>query len=115
VTRDLGTNFSLHLYILLFIFLIFGGIIFAFNWDTPFFRDALRFHLICSYITIFAQLIYFVVFAGEITSIHIFFSAVTLGFSYFFFTYFPDENVSIFLAGIVAFIISLDSFIVYLA
>lgn len=115
VTRDLGTNFSLHLYILLFIFLIFGGIIFAFNWDTPFFRDALRFHLICSYITIFAQLIYFVVFAGEITSIHIFFSAVTLVFSYFFFTYFPDENVSIFLAGIVALIISLDSFMVYLA
>lgn len=114
VTRDLGTNFHLHLYILLLIFLIFSGYIFAFNWDTIFFRDALRFHLICSYITIFAQLIYFVIFSGDITMIHIIFSVITLGFSYFFFSYFPDENVNIFLAAIIALIISVDTSIVYI-
>lgn len=114
VTRDLGTNFHLHLYILLLIFLIFSGYIFAFNWDTIFFRDALRFHLICSYITIFAQLIYFVIFSGDITMIHIIFSVITLGFSYFFFSYFPDENVNIFLAWIIALIISVDTSIVYI-
>lgn len=78
VTRDLGANFSLHLYILLVIYLVFAGYIFAFDWDTTFFRDALRFHLICSYITIFAQLIYFFLFSGDITSIHILFSVVTI-------------------------------------
>ncbi len=98
ITRDLGSNFQLHIYILLLIFLIFGGFIFAFNWDTIFFRDALRFHLLCSYITIFAQLIYFFIFSGDITIIHIIFSIVTLGFSYFYFSYFRDENVSIFIA-----------------
>ncbi len=114
VTRDIGTNFNLHLYILLFIFLIFGGYIFAFNWNIDFFRDALRFHLICSYITILAQLIYFVIFTGDITSIHILFSIVTMGFSYIFFTYFRHENVSIFLAFVLSFIISIDTIMVYI-
>lgn len=114
VTRDLGTNFHLHIYILLLIFLIFAGYIFAFNWDTIFFRDALRFHLICSYVTIFAQLIYFFIFSGDITIIHIVFSIVTLSFSYFFFTYFRDESVNIFLAFILSAVIALDTCIVYL-
>ncbi len=114
VTRDLGANFHLHIYILLLIFLIFSGYIFAFNWDTIFFRDALRFHLICSYITIFAQLIYFFIFSGDITIIHIVFSIVTLCFSYFFFTYFPDENVNIFLAFTLSGIIAMDTCIIYL-
>ena len=114
VTRDLGTNFNLHLYILLLIFLIFGGYMFAFNWNTSFFRDALRFHLICSYITIFAQLVYFFVFSGEITSIHLLFSIVTVGFSYLFFTYFRDENMSMFLAFVLSAIISIDTGIVFL-
>ncbi len=114
ITRDLGSNFQLHIYILLLIFLIFGGFIFAFNWDTIFFRDALRFHLLCSYITIFAQLIYFFIFSGDITIIHIIFSIVTLGFSYFYFSYFRDENVSIFIAWMLSLIISIDSSIVFL-
>lgn len=114
VTRDLWANFQLHIYILLLIFLIFGGYIFAFNWDTIFFRDALRFHLICSYITIFAQLIYFFIFLGDVILIHIIFSIITLIFSYFFFTYFHDENVNIFLAGVLSLIISIDTCIVFL-
>jgi hypothetical protein len=114
VTRDLGTNFNLHLYILLLIFLIFGGYMFTFDWDTIFFRDALRFHLICSYITIFAQLVYFFVFSGEITSIHLLFSIVTVGFSYLFFTYFRDESMSMFLAFVLSAIISIDTGIVFL-
>ncbi len=113
VTRDIGANFNLHLYILLFIFLVFAGYIFAFNWDTVFFRDALRFHLICSYITIFAQLVYFLIFSGDITSIHLIFSIVTLGFSYLFFTYFSDEWVHIFLAFLISLMISLDTILVY--
>lgn len=114
VTRDLGTNFNLHLYILLLIFLVFGGYMFAFDWDTSFFRDALRFHLICSYITIFAQLVYFFVFSGDITSIHLLFSVVTVGFSYLFFTYFTDESMSMFLAFVLSAIISIDTGIVFL-
>ncbi len=114
VTRDLWTNFNLHLYILLFIYFIFAGYIFAFNWDTLFFRDALRFHLICSYITIFAQLVYFFIFKWDITTIHILFSAVTLAFSYIFFTYFRDEHINIFLAFVLSAIISIDTWIVFI-
>ena len=114
VTRDIGANFNLHLYILLFIFLIFAGYIFAFDWDTVFFRDALRFHLICSYITIFAQLVYFFVFAGDITLIHLLFSSVTIAFSYLFFTYFTEEWIHIFLAFLISSIISIDTLIVYM-
>lgn len=114
VTRDFWTNFSLHIYILLLIFLIFAGYIFAFDWDTVFFRDALRFHLICSYITIFAQLIYFFLLSGQITFIHVIFSIVTLGFSFFFFTYFRDEDMNIFLAFVLSMIVSLDIWIVYI-
>lgn len=114
VTRDIGTNFNLHLYILLLIFLIFAWYIVAFEWDTVFFRDALRFHLICSYITILAQLIYFFIFSGDITLIHIFFSSVTIGFSYLFFTYFREENTSIFLIFLASLIVSFDTIILYI-
>lgn len=113
VTRDLGANFSLHLYILLVIYLVFAGYIFAFDWDTVFFRDALRFHLVCSYITIFAQLIYFFLFSGDITSIHILFSVVTIWFSYLFFTFFRDENINIFLSFVLSAIIAIDTAIIY--
>ena len=114
VTRDLGANFDVHIYILLLIFLVFGGYMFAFNWNTSFFRDALRFHLICSYITIFAQLVYFFVLSGDITSIHIIFSIVTIGFSSLFFAYFQDENMSIFLTFLLSIIISVDTVVVFL-
>lgn len=114
VTRDFWDNFNLHLYILLFIFLIFAGYILTFDWNTLFFRDAFRFHLICSYITIFAQLVYFFIFQGEITYIHIIFALVTLGFSTFFFTYFTDENVNIFLAFVLSLLITTDTCIVFL-
>ena len=114
VTRDLGANFHLHLYILLLIFLIFAWYIVAFDWDTVFFRDALRFHLICSYITIVAQLVYFFIFSGEITIIHLLFSGITIGFSYLFFTYFRQESPSIFLAFLVSLIISLDTVVLYM-
>lgn len=113
VTRDIWQNFNLHLYILLFIFLIFAGYIFTFDWNTVFFRDAFRFHLICSYITILAQLVYFFIFSGEITAIHIIFSMITLGFSTFFFTYFQDENVNIFLAFVLSLLITIDTGIVF--
>ena len=114
VTRDMGANFNLHLYILLLIFLIFAWYIVAFDWDTVFFRDALRFHLICSYITIIAQLVYFFIFSGEITIIHLIFSGITIGFSYLFFTYFHGESSSIFLAFLISLIISLDTVILYM-
>lgn len=114
VTRDLGANFDVHIYILLLIFLVFGGYMFAFNWNTSFFRDALRFHLICSYITIFAQLVYFFVLSGDITSIHIIFSIVTIGFSSLFFAYFQDENMSIFLTFLLSIVISVDTVVVFL-
>ncbi len=114
VTRDFWENFNLHIYILLLIFLIFAGYIFAFDWDTIFFRDALRFHLICSYITIFAQLIYFFLLSGHITYIHIIFSIITFGFSYIFFMYFHDENMNIFLGFVVSTIVSLDIGILYM-
>lgn len=113
VTRDIGTNFNVHLYILLLIFIIFWGYIFAFDWDTVFFRDALRFHLICSYITIFSELVYFFFSGVDITSVHLLFSAVTLGFSYIFFTHFRDEGVHIFLACVTSTIISLGIIILY--
>ena len=115
VTRDMGTNFNLHLYILLLIFLILWGYIVAFDWDSVFFRDALRFHLICSYITIFAQLVYFFIFSGDITPIHLIFSVITVGFSYLFFTYFREESPSIFLAFLISLIISLDTVVLYIA
>lgn len=114
VTRDFWDNFNLHLYILLFIFFIFAGYILTFDWNTLFFRDAFRFHLICSYITIFIQLVYFFVFSWEINYIHIIFSLVTLGFSTFFFTYFIDENVNIFLAFVLSILITTDTCIVFL-
>ncbi len=113
VTRDMGTNFNLHIYILLLIFLIFSWYIVAFDWNTIFFRDALRFHLICSYITILSQVIYFFVFSGDIIMIHIFFSAVTMVFSYVFFTYCWDESSSMFLVFLISLIISLDTVVLY--
>ena len=115
VTRDLGTNFNLHLYILLLIFLIFAWYIAAFDWNTVFFRDALRFHLLCSYITIFAQLVYFFIFSGEITIIHLIFSGITIGFSYLFFSYFREESPSIFLAFLISLAISLDTVVLFIA
>ena len=114
VTRDLGTNFDLHIYIFLLIFLIFGWYSVAFDWDTIFFRDALRFHLICSYITIFAQLIYFFVFSGDMNLIYILFSLVTTWFSYLFFTYSREESSSIFLAYLASLIVSLAIIVLYI-
>ena len=115
VTRDVGANFNLHLYILLLIFLIFAWYIAAFDWNIVFFRDALRFHLICSYITILAQLVYFFIFSGDITIIHLLFSGITIGFSYLFFTYFLEENQVIFLAFLISLIISLDTIVLFIA
>lgn len=114
VTRDFGENFNLHLYILLFIFFIFAGYILAFDWDTVFFQDAFRFHLICSYITIFAQLVYFFILRGDITYIHIVFSIITLGFSAFFFISFKNENVGMFLAFVLSLLITIDTCIIFL-
>lgn len=114
VTRDLGANFNLHLYIFLLIFLILWGYIFTFNWNTTFFHDILRFHLICSYITILAQFIYFFIFSGDITILHLIFSFVTIGFSVFFFTYFNEENVNMFLAFILSCILSTNICILFI-
>ncbi len=114
VTRDIGTNFNLHLYIFILIFLILWGYIFTFNWNTVFFHDILRFHLVCSYITIFAQFIYFFIFSGDTSFLHLIFSFFTLGFSLFFFVYFKDENINIFLAFILSCMVSINIYIMFI-
>ena len=113
VTRDITTNFSLHIYILLLIFVIFAWYILAFDWEKLFFRDALRFHLICSYITIFAQIWYFFMISRDITLIHLIFSTVTMGFSYFFFVYFRDEATNIVLTCLIAGVFTLSLYILF--
>ncbi len=114
VQRDMGSNFTLHLYILLLIFLLFCGYIFAFDWDTVFFWDAMRFHLLISYMTIFAHIVYFFIVSPEILSIHILFCIVTIVFSYFFFTRFRDESVPVFLTALMSGIVALDIGVIYL-
>jgi hypothetical protein len=114
VQRDMGSNFTLHLYILLLIFLLLCGYIFAFDWDTVFFRDAMRFHLLISYMTIFAHIVYFFLISPEILAIHILFCIVTFSFSYFFFTRFRDESVPVFLTALMSGIVSLDIGVIYL-
>lgn len=114
VTGDATNRFHINIYILLFIFALFSGYMLAFDWENTFFRDALRFHLVCSYITIFAQLVYYFAFSGTITLLQILFLIVVIGFSVLFFSIADDESEPLFLAFLISTLIAIDTVFVYL-
>lgn len=113
VSSDIGTKFEINTYILLFIYLLFSGYVLVFDVENSFFRDALRFHLVCSYITVFFQLVYYFIFPSSISIIQILFLGVMIAFSVLFFTQSDEEGEWLFLAFLLATLISLDTIIVY--
>lgn len=76
-----------HLVILLGIFVVLLGYVFAFFWKNDVFFDISRFHLIFSYMTLFIIGVYYFFYRDSMSVLDPVFSLVVLGFSVFFFSY----------------------------
>ena len=92
----LEESIRVHIMIFLAIYAIIVGYIFTFLWKNDIFFEVTRFHLIFSYITLFAIGIFYYFFPDRIGWLEVLFCLVVMGFSFFFFSYEKKERREVF-------------------
>jgi len=110
----LQQSIQVHIMIFLAIYVVIMGYIFAFIWKNDVFFEVTRFHLIFSYITLFAIGIYFFFYPYTITILEVVFCVVVGGFSVFFFSYEKKERREVFHFFLLAIFFILEILILFM-